>query len=197
MDTFRYAVAVAIMVSAPAAILYWFSIHPLIRFWRRLGLIPTLVINYSLIIAIALCLWMLRHTLLAVEYGFQPSLALTGVVLLAVAVWLRILIRRQLENRTLQGMPEIDPEHHPVPLLREGIYARLRHPRYVQVLIALWGWAVLANYLAGYLIAAGATILVPFIALLEERELRARFGSAYDDYAARVPRFIPRIRSAG
>jgi protein-S-isoprenylcysteine O-methyltransferase Ste14 len=31
------------------------------------------------------------------------------------------------------------------------------------------------------------------LARTEEREVRSTFGKAYDDYAARVPAFIPRL----
>jgi len=30
--------------------------------------------------------------------------------------------------------------------------------------------------------------------MLEERELRERFGAEYDAYCRRVPRFLPRLR---
>ena len=68
-------------------------------------------------------------------------------------------------------------------------------PRYLQYLLVLAGFALMANYLALYLTLA---VLVPgiwLIVILEEKELCARFGPAYDDYCRRVPRFIPRRRA--
>ena len=35
-----------------------------------------------------------------------------------------------------------------------------------------------------------------FIVVLEERELRDRFGSTYEEYSRRVPRFFPRRGTA-
>ena len=60
--------------------------------------------------------------------------------------------------------------------------------------LALVGWALFANYLGLYLITALTMAALYLIVLLEERELRERFGPAYADYSARVPRFIPRRR---
>ena len=55
-------------------------------------------------------------------------------------------------------------------------YAELRHALY----------AVLALWVPG----------IWLIAVLEERELRERFGAAYDAYCRRVPRFLPQLRNA-
>jgi protein-S-isoprenylcysteine O-methyltransferase Ste14 len=33
------------------------------------------------------------------------------------------------------------------------------------------------------------------LVLIEERELRGRYGAEYDAYCSRVPRFIPKIRA--
>ena len=38
------------------------------------------------------------------------------------------------------------------------------------------------------------TLAYTRLAISEEREVRAEFGSAYEEYAARTPRFIPRLR---
>ena len=55
------------------------------------------------------------------------------------------------------------------------------------------GSALIANYLALYLIVALWLPGIYVIVLLEEKELRDRFGRAYDDYCRRVPRSIPRF----
>jgi protein-S-isoprenylcysteine O-methyltransferase Ste14 len=92
------------------------------------------------------------------------------------------------------GFPEIAPDRFPRPLITEGIYGRIRHPRYVQLLIALTGYALIANYLAAYLAVALWVPGIYVIVRLEEKELRAHFGDAYDDYCRRVPRFLPKLK---
>jgi protein-S-isoprenylcysteine O-methyltransferase Ste14 len=66
----------------------------------------------------------------------------------------------------------------------------------MQFLIALLGWSLFANHLALYAVLALWVPGVWLIAVLEERELRERFGAEYDAYCRRVPRFLPRLRSA-
>lgn len=104
---------------------------------------------------------------------------------------MRVRITAELSIRTLVGLPEIAPHKFQSRLLTAGIYSRIRYPRYVEIFVALVGWAMIANYVATYvfaLLAAGSLFLV---VLLDERELRERFGSEYEAYALRVPRFIP------
>jgi protein-S-isoprenylcysteine O-methyltransferase Ste14 len=136
----------------------------------------------------------MRRTLLAVEFGTSWPLLTLGMLCLAVAVRLRVSLHRHFSNTQLMGLPELAPDRYPQQLVTEGLHARVRHPRYLQYLLVLAGLALIANYAALYLTLA---VLVPgiwLIVILEEKELRARFGPAYDDYCRRVPRFIPRRR---
>ena len=76
---------------------------------------------------------------------------------------------------------------YPRTLVAEGIYARLRHPRYVELLIALIGYALIANYLASYFVVAlWIPAICGLIVFLEEEELRDHFGKVYEDYCRRV-----------
>jgi protein-S-isoprenylcysteine O-methyltransferase Ste14 len=43
-----------------------------------------------------------------------------------------------------------------------------------------------------WIVAAAWTALMLVAISFEEREMRRRFGPAFEDYARRVPRFIPR-----
>ncbi|HKB10758.1 MAG TPA: isoprenylcysteine carboxylmethyltransferase family protein [Vicinamibacterales bacterium] len=83
------------------------------------------------------------------------------------------------------------------PLIATGPFAYMRNPLYVGN-IAMW---------VGFAITARLLWLAPVIAVLlgleyhaivrwEEQLLESRLGAAYRDYAARVPRWLPRFGAA-
>ena len=191
MPAVRYYVALVLLMFVPGGLLYWFSVHPFIGFWRRAGLRAASAVNCALIALVAVAVFLARRPLLSIEYGDHLPLALAGGALMAASIALRILVFARLTKTIQMGVPELAPDSHGVPLITDGIYARLRHPRYAQVAVALLGWALFTNYLAAYVGCAAGCVMLRLIVPLEERELRQRFGKAYDEYCARTPRFIP------
>jgi protein-S-isoprenylcysteine O-methyltransferase Ste14 len=192
MDTFRHVLTLLMLMFMPGAVLFWFLVHPFIRFWRRLGLRRALAINYTLLSAFAAGVFLLRKTLLAVDFGTNPVLIAVAVSMLAASIVLRRKISRHLRFSTLGGLPEMAPDRFPQRLLTEGIYSRIRHPRYVEVLLVMASLALIANNLAAYVNWIIGIPSVLLIVRIEERELRDRFGAEYEAYCARVPRFVPR-----
>ena len=194
MDTFRYYVALLVIVTVPPSGLHWLIIHPLIRFWRRLGPRWTWTIVWSFLACVMAASFLARKPLLRVEFGTRWPLVALGAVLLAAAIVMVARIKKQLAVRTLYGGPEIDPVGEPGRLLTEGIYGVIRHPRYVELGIGLLGWTLIANYLAVYVLFLLYLAAFYLVVLFEERELRERFGEAYVEYCRRVPPFVPRLR---
>ena len=195
MNVFRYYLALLYTVMFPPTLLTWLVVHPFVKFWRRIGLLWTYLMVTAVVFPGVVGLFLIRRTLLAVEFGTSWPLLALGVLCLAVAVRLRVSLHRHFSNTQLMGLPELAPDRYPQQLVTEGLHARVRHPRYLQYLLVLAGLALIANYAALYLTLA---VLVPgiwLIVILEEKELRARFGPAYDDYCRQVPRFIPRRRA--
>ena len=192
MDGLRYAIALALLLVMPGVYLYWFLVHPWVHLWRRIGVRRTLVIVYTPIVLAATGFFLARKSLLAVEWGTDWRLIAAAIPFFALAAWLRRQLAGRLTFATLIGIPELDPNRRPARLLTDGIYARLRHPRYVQIVVALAGYALVANYLATYVIAGVGLIWLWLVVRIEERELRERFGAEWEAYAARVPRFLPR-----
>ena len=196
MNTIRYSLALLLVISLPAMLLFWLLIHPFIPTWRRLGPAWTYSLVGMLVMLTLFGLFQARTVLLTVEFGSHAPLWVLGSGCLAMAVYLgRLIHDARLTLRVLIGLPELAPERYPQQLLTTGLYARLRHPRYVQVALALLGYALIANYLAAYLVFAAWLIVMYPLVVLEERELRQRFGKAYDAYCRQAPRFIPRLRA--
>ena len=191
MDSARYDLALLGLILMPGALLYWFSIHPFVRFWRGLGARIAVTLHIVMIAAVGYGMYLLRGRLLAVEYGTNPLLVAISVPLLIGSFVLRWALGRQMKLRILMGVPELTAEAPSQRLLCEGIYARIRHPRYLEIFLALVFYALFTNYLVAYAIAAASVPTLLAIIHIEERELRDRFGEEYVRYCARVPRFWP------
>jgi protein-S-isoprenylcysteine O-methyltransferase Ste14 len=78
-----------------------------------------------------------------------------------------------------------------------GPYRINRNPMYSSVLAVVFGQALFYQHwrLAAYG-AALAVFFHLFVMLYEERSLRTRFDGEYEEFCRRVPRWIPRLRSA-
>ena len=129
---------------------------------------------------------------------FWPGMGLGGMTVLAFATvtlafgsaMLGLLAVRELGKQWSLTARVLDAHE----LVQSGPFAQVRHPIYSALLGLL-----LATGLA--LSTAWLTALATLVylagtywrALREEALLRAHFGAAYDDYARRVPRLLPRL----
>lgn len=194
MDRVRYFAALLLWVTLPPGVLFWFFIHPFARFWRRTGTWLTYTVTFLLMGLVMVGLVLVRRQALAVEYGTNWLFVAVAALLAVASGWIQAHRRRHLTTRILVGLPELAPARHPTPLLTQGIYGRIRHPRYVEVMIMVVAWALFTNYLAAYCVAAGSILAILLLVPLEEAELVERYGEDYVEYSRRVPRYLPRLR---
>jgi len=173
--------------------IFWLIIHPAIRFWRRFG-------NESLWIALpvwascGVAVFLLREKIFSARLGRSALTGALGLGLLVLAVWIGNQVRRVFGWRRLAGLPEINPGRYPGEVIKSGIYARVRHPRYLDVMLSFVGLALITGAVGLFLLAFVTILLYLIMAPLEERELREHYGAEYEAYARMVPRFLPHLR---
>ena len=73
-----------------------------------------------------------------------------------------------------------------------GPYDYMRHPQYVGFILVLAGFLIQWPTLLTIAMFPVLVAMYVQLAKQEEKETRARFGAAFDRYAAQVPRFVPR-----
>jgi protein-S-isoprenylcysteine O-methyltransferase Ste14 len=79
-------------------------------------------------------------------------------------------------------------------LVTSGVFARVRHPIYVAMAAFLVALAIAFGHAMQLIVALPLFALGTAIRVREEEKLlRAEFGPAFDEYAARVKRFVPGI----
>ncbi len=121
----------------------------------------------------------------AVRLALAAPLVVLGLVIYFWCLW-DFAVRGR-------GTPApVDPPKH---LVVRGLYARVRNPIYVGVLLVVTGWAVLFHSRAvlEYGIVLGLLFHL-FVVLVEEPQLRRRFGASYQSYCRAVPRWLPWVK---
>lgn len=81
-------------------------------------------------------------------------------------------------------------------LATTGAYARIRHPQYVGFVAILLGFLFQWPTVLTVLMFPVLVLMYARLAVVEEREMLKQFGDEYARYAARTPRFIPKLGSA-
>lgn len=142
-----------------------------------------------------------------------PAYGLWALVLINSAVFILFAY-----SFAIRGNPHFDPLHiHSIILIlagflilysawkvlyaaqRErrlattGAYARVRHPQYAGFTLIMFGFLFQWPTLLTLPMFPVLVYMYHRLALRDERDSREAFGAAWDDYAARTPRFFPRF----
>jgi protein-S-isoprenylcysteine O-methyltransferase Ste14 len=185
---FRYVALVVFFLDLPVPI-YWFILHPFTNFWRRRIRQAFWFAGLGSWIAGGIFVAVFRHRLLAQD---SPSIPLSflGVALIASDFILLYHSGKHLGHRKLVGHAELTGK---TDLTTIGIYKYVRHPRYTGMIAAIAGACLLAGTAWAWTVGAIWLVFVLVSILLEEREMRHRFGPAYEAYCRAVPRFLPKF----
>ena len=148
------------------------------------------LLHIALVLLALFLLWIPRSPVAALGVRFLPLAAwpfwLGAVLTLAgllFAVWARVHLGRNWSATiTLK-------ENH--DLITSGPYRIVRHPIYTGLLLGLVGLALARGEWRGILAVAIAFGAFWRKLRIEERWMRAQFGSAYDEYSSRVAALVP------
>lgn len=127
---------------------------------------------------------------MTVDFGTNLWLCLPATLCFAAALVIEVQCRKHLTIRTLVGIPELSSTPTSQKSLDQGVYARMRHPRFVVVMLSTFAVAFSTNYLAHYVLCPLVVATLQVVTVLEERELLECFGTAYEQYRQCVPRFL-------
>lgn len=113
-----------------------------------------------------------------------------GLVLFLAGAAVRLTARVTLGARHLPVVGEIEGHQ----LQTQGIYRFVRNPSYLGGIVATLGLALIFRSGAGVIAAVAVAAALRARLVREEAFLAERFGDEWREYAARVPRFMPRFR---
>jgi protein-S-isoprenylcysteine O-methyltransferase Ste14 len=112
-------------------------------------------------------------------FHVASSVFIFGGFILLASAW-KVLYAAQREHR----------------LATTGPYARVRHPQYAGFVLIMFGFLLQWPTLITLVMFPILVFMYVRLALREEREALGQFGEAYARYAARTPRFVPRLGAA-
>ena len=82
-------------------------------------------------------------------------------------------------------------------LATSGIYSRMQHPQYVAFVLIMFGFLLQWPTILTLAMFPVLVVMYGYLAMREEADMLAKFGKEHESYAARTPRFIPRLGARG
>jgi protein-S-isoprenylcysteine O-methyltransferase Ste14 len=122
---------------------------------------------------------------------YKFPLALLGFIPILLSIYINFIARRDLA-RYWTPLSNTGKEQE---LIKTGIYARVRHPIYLSVLIQSLGFTLIAGNRYGVLFFILSLAIFAIRIKKEERELIMKFGEEYKEYAKITPPLIPKLKS--
>jgi protein-S-isoprenylcysteine O-methyltransferase Ste14 len=126
------------------------------------------------------------------DYSLPNIVGIVGVIGLVVALMIKLKAHYDLgRNFTTEPGPKGE-------LITEGIYAYVRHPLYLSVLI--WGIStplVIQNFIAGVIPLVCICLFIAVRVPIEERMLEESFEDLYRTYKAHTGKLLPRLGRKG
>jgi len=170
---------------------FWLAVHPFASFWRAYRRNP-----FALLAPVWIALW------IAVALFTAPwrhlriyNTAMTWIpatALLMAGIWIYRRAGSNFSWSQLGGLPEVRESSGPHPLAATGIRAHVRHPIYLGHLLEMLGWSLGSGLLVCCGLAVFAVITGAWMVVMEDRELKSRFGEGYQHYKDNVPAIFPR-----
>jgi len=175
------------------------------REWRSFGVFSAFVIAlFTEMYGFPLTIYLLTAVLGSRYPALNPFSHASGhlwITFLGGGAWMSVLIHLVSNGLMLGGLLLMGAGWRQIhratgALVTDGVYAWVRHPQYAGLFLITVGMLI-----QWPTIVTGATwpvLLAVYsrLARREEREAEARYGEAYRAYRARVPMFVPRLRSA-
>ena len=145
---------------------------------------PPLLALAAVLLGLALD-WLMPAYLLMVLLTW-PERIVIAIVLIAAGVGLAIPAMRRFRS----AGTHVEPWKPATALVTGGIFGRLRNPMYVGLTLLLTALSILlaSDWMLVMTIFFGPVIHFGVVKR-EERYLEAKFGDAYRQYMARVPRY--------
>jgi protein-S-isoprenylcysteine O-methyltransferase Ste14 len=182
----RSGFAAIVLAASVTAIFLRIDFHPLRKGSAATGnqdvqLATLLILSLSL-------LWFLpfadRRKILTLKHEYWRYV---GLLLCCIGVAVRLAALKAL-GQYFSAYVTLQPNHR---LVRHGIYASIRHPLYLSLILAPTGIAlVFASWLASPILILALIFVFERIGA-EECLLAAHFGSKFEEYRSRTRKLIP------
>ena len=193
----RVIFAQGIVIFYPGIFVFWLIVHNNIERLRPFGTRAYWVAAAAWLVTSGPLLYF-RRTIFSVHWAMPDFVAVTfttlGVISIVLALVFLSQAAKQIPLRTMIGFPEIEPQKNKQLVLNSGVYSKTRNPIYLAHWLLVFSAAAFTNFAATWILFALDCIVLPLLIRVEERELLTRYGSGYQVYMGRVPRFFPQLR---